>query len=249
MTRKVNFVIAGFQKAGTTALYRFLCEHPAVYMPERKEQHFFDGISRRDVGNFALYEDSFRPEPWHTAIGEATPSYAFFPDAIVRLHRYNPEMKIILILREPVARAWSQYQMDRQRGYLKNPFFVEVLLEALRMLRNTHYPELYRSLLARGLYHEQVLRVIQTFGEDCLLCLTQDRLRQDHDAVMAEVFAFIGVDTTFKVQPAEIIPVKRDTAYRPLPKWQDYLLRRFFASNVRRTEQLTGLNLKDWFYS
>src|SRR5256885_16741616 len=120
----VNFVIGGTQKGGTSALDSFLRQHPEICMPEtRKELHYFDrekNFAKRP--DHKKYHANFRPSPGQRVIGEATPIYMYWNAAPSRIHAYNPEMKWILTLRNPVERAFSAWNMERNRGADPLPF-------------------------------------------------------------------------------------------------------------------------------
>ncbi len=118
---RVDFVIGGTQKGGTSALDSFLQQHPEICMPEtRKELHFFD--READDTDYKKYHANFKPKPQHRAIGEASPIYMYWETAPYRIWRYNPQMKWILALRNPVERAFSAWNMETKRGKEKLPF-------------------------------------------------------------------------------------------------------------------------------
>ncbi len=114
---QVSFVIGGTQKGGTSALDSFLRQHPQICMPEtRKELHFFDreeNFKRKPA--YKKYHGNFRPNSEHRAIGEATPIYMYWNAAPQRIAAYNPEMKWIITLRDPVDRAYSAWNMETKR--------------------------------------------------------------------------------------------------------------------------------------
>lgn len=109
---RVSFLIAGVQKGGTTALFRYLEALGPVAMAPVKETHFFDDEKSVDwaAPDYAAYHAQFpafdgRPR------GEATPIYIYWPHSLARIARYNPAMKLILLFRDPVERAWSQWNL------------------------------------------------------------------------------------------------------------------------------------------
>ena len=105
MTRRAEFLIAGMQKAGTTALHHFLSKHPEVFMPTRKELHFFDDEAIDwQAAPYSDYNDYFAAAPDWQTVGEATPIYTFWPTAMQRIACYNPGMRLIVLLRHPVGR-------------------------------------------------------------------------------------------------------------------------------------------------
>ena len=118
---RVDFVIGGTQKGGTSALDSFLRQHPEICMPAtRKELHFFD----REAENtdYNAYHANFDPKPAHRVIGEASPIYMYWKTAPSRIWNYNPKMKWIVALRNPVERAFSAWNMETKRGKEKLSF-------------------------------------------------------------------------------------------------------------------------------
>jgi len=121
---KVAFVIAGTQKGGTTALASYLYEHPEIGMPTVKEVHFFDTeehFASPDV-DYAGYDAYFKPGVRGRVLGDATPIYMYWEPAPQRMRRYNPAMKLIMLLRNPVTRAYSHWNMERERQRDRLPF-------------------------------------------------------------------------------------------------------------------------------
>ncbi len=115
---KVGFLICGTQKGGTTALDAYLREHPEVCMANAKEVHFFNDGPRFSGGDpdYSPYHAYFSPEPAHKVIGEATPIYMYWETAPRRIWEYNPNMKLIVLLRNPIARAFSHWNMETRRS-------------------------------------------------------------------------------------------------------------------------------------
>src|SRR5256886_13492270 len=112
---RVDFVIGGTQKGGTSALDSFLRQHPQICMPEtKKELHFFD--REEDDRDYKKYHANFKPNPQQRVTGEASPIYMYWETAPYRIWKYNPKMKWILALRNPVERAFSAWNMGTKRG-------------------------------------------------------------------------------------------------------------------------------------
>lgn len=130
---KPTFLIIGAQKAGTTSLFKYLVSHPKIVTPKQKELHFFEQDNAYQSG-IDFYHSFF---PLRSEVGpgqitcEATP-YMHTPIAVERIHAYNPDLKLIVMLRNPVDRAFSQYQM-----YLRwqRENYVDKRLAAKNLLR------------------------------------------------------------------------------------------------------------------
>ena len=112
----IDFVIIGAQKSGTTALAHFLDQHSGIAISQPKETHVFD-TQDFDSGTINTRYAPFFEEAIHGQLkGEATPIYLFLPDVLKALSAYNQNLKIIVLLRDPVDRAISHYEMARARG-------------------------------------------------------------------------------------------------------------------------------------
>ena len=114
---KVGFLIAGTQKGGTSALDAYLREHPDICMANQKEVHFFDNeaIFNGDNSDYAVYHAAFSLKTSQQLLGESTPIYMYWHAAPKRIWQYNPDMKFLIMLRNPIDRAYSHWNMERGR--------------------------------------------------------------------------------------------------------------------------------------
>ncbi len=108
-----DFLIIGAQKAGSTSVYNQLRQHPQVFLPDKKEIGYF---SRKFHYGLDYYQEYFAPAKEGQIKGEATPDYLHFPNMAERIHETLPNVKIIAILREPIARAYSAFCMQLRKG-------------------------------------------------------------------------------------------------------------------------------------
>ncbi|MCX7848245.1 MAG: sulfotransferase domain-containing protein [bacterium] len=244
ITPRVNFLIAGTQKGGTTALAHFLAQHPHVFISRQKELHFFDRDKyfRARTPNYTWYHQHFQGCDGYRAVGEATPIYMFWPAAAPRIHAYNPAMKLILLLRNPIERAYSDYIMERRRGFELLPFRWAIRVEPLRRrwlpsLLARHY--LYTS---RGFYSQQIQHLLHYFPREQMLILKTEELREDHYGTLQRVCAFLGVDP-FPAIKQEIV-FSNEYAPMSLDDWQ--LLQRIFAQEIDTLEALLGWDCSSW---
>src|SRR5918992_1601997 len=128
-----NFFIVGAQKAATTSLYHYLKNIPGVYMSKVKEPSYFaPNYVRPDPGRFLRdkkeYLRLFKNARGYIAVGEASPSYLWDPDAPKLIHQTVPHARIIMILRDPIERAYSRYLMKKKyRGGMKSSFYDEII--------------------------------------------------------------------------------------------------------------------------
>lgn len=194
---KPAFLIIGAQKAGTTSLYGWLRHHPGVTMTQTKELHFFDREFHR--GTEWYFEQFSGPCP-----GEATPYYLFHPLAPKRAAEAIPDAKLIVLLRDPVSRAWSHYHHVRRQGNEPLSFLDAIEVEKLRMrgevgkiLEDPRYFSLNHqkfSYLTRGLYADQILRWLRYFPREQLLAIETSALHRDPQGSLNRVSAFLEIE-------------------------------------------------------
>ena len=169
---KPNFFIVGAAKSGTTTLYDYLKDHPEVFMPKddlhKEPSHFSNLITWYKNPNkyFPLFDDAKPQQRW---IGEASTAYLSDPSAAGNIHKYDPNARIIIILRNPADRAYSMYCWMVQEGYEYVSSFEKALAAEERRARkkipNFWEPQYYYNYLyfRAGLYYEQVKRYMELF--------------------------------------------------------------------------------------
>src|SRR5438094_6067974 len=242
----VNFVIGGTQKGGTSALDSFLRQHPEICLPEtKKELHYFDrekNFEKRP--NYKQYHAYFRPKPRHRVMGEATPSYMYWTATPYRIWRYNPEMKWILVLRNPVERAFSGWNMETKRGTEHLSFKEAVEQEAVRCRKALPLQHRVFSYVDRGFYAHQVRRLFNIFGEDNLLVLLNEELRNDHKKTLRRVFEFLGVDSSFV--PPEASVFEQEYSNKIDNQVRSRLIDTF-QFDIKELERMLGRDLSGWY--
>lgn len=203
-----DFLVLGAQKCGTTSFYEFLCGHPQVVPAAEKELHFFD---RDWHTGLDAYRECFRDEP-DTITGEATPYYLFHPEVPGRVAKIAPEACFLVLLRDPIDRAYSHHQMQRRFGREQLNFEAAVEAEPQRLAASPANHPRY-SYLARGRYAEQLERWFDRFGRERFLILETAALRERADECAARVAGFLGIDPF----PAEAVwPSRGRSRYAPL---------------------------------
>jgi hypothetical protein len=183
------------------------------------------------------------------AVGEVTPRYLLHPRAPERVSSFDPALKLVAILRDPVDRAYSQYQMRVRQG--DEPLTFEDALEReevdyadelQRMQTDPTYTwprERRRSYVARGRYAEQLERWLRFFSSEQLLVLTSEELWSEPVAVLERLGAFLGVPPW----PDGTYPRPSSVRYEPMPAEVRERLARTFEPHNRRLEQLLGREL------
>src|SRR5690348_277983 len=197
-----NFFIVGTPKAGTTSLYHYLDEHPDIFMSPIKETNYFSYEEIKSQGLFyneehintlAQYEQQFKDAKNESAIGEASVSYLYYASVPSKIKEFNPDARIIIVLRNPVDRGFSHYLMDKRLG------FVNLSYEDIVWERNIHPKSqlYYQQYIGLGQYYEQVKRYLTIFGEKQVKILLYEDIIRDIEKVVKELFMFLNVNCDF----------------------------------------------------
>ncbi len=194
-----NFFVVGAAKAGTTSLYAYLKQHPQVFLPKVKEPHFFSQVCPAPemrhlyaaINDRAAYLSLFRKARGYRAIGDASPSYLWHPQAADRIRRSVSEAKIVITLRDPVERAHSHYLADVREGVHELSFYDALRQDMARPKKGWAVSLLYVEL---GQYAAQVRRYLEVFGPQQVKVLLFNDLTRDSTGVLTELARFLDVD-------------------------------------------------------
>ena len=246
-----DFIVIGAQKAGTGSLYYYLSEHPDIHPPLLKEIHYFDGGLDPDRDSFALGEAWYRahfPHPSRLGAGdrvfEASPLYLFNPLAPERMASRLPEVKLIVLLRDPAARAISQYFMSVRRGFERLPLMEALLAEDERLapvLAAQDYKSpvfIHNSYKRRGCYAEQLERFLGHFHREQLLILDSGAFFTQPRKTVEEVFDFVGVDSSFRPENLKPRNVARNRS--PIDEEVVEYLQEYFREPNQALYELLG---------
>jgi len=206
----INLFIVGAAKSGTTSLYEYLSHHPSVFFPLVKEPNYY---SRAESHNSSAYNKPKAGESYHNkiitdesvyfelyekatgfqVIGDASPSYLWDELSASRIHKDYPEAKILIILRNPVDRAYSHYLMDLASGVQRDRDFMSALaFDNAKEERQWGRAHLYQDL---GLYSAQVSRYMRLFGRSNVKVIMYEEFIDDTQRNIKNIFDFIGVDS------------------------------------------------------
>lgn len=239
---RVAFIVAGVQKGGTTALFDHLGEASELSLSREKEAHFFDDETRDWTRpDYADYHAAFAPFDGRLR-GEATPIYLYWPNSLERIAAYNPAMKLIVMLRDPVQRAWSHWKMEYARGVESQPFAWCVREGRLRLFDAEPWG-FHRefSYVERGFYGEQMARLLEFFPREQVLALRSDDLRAEPAATVARVRGFLGLGPG-RPATAREVHVGRDMDYgSELTPVDVAHLRGVYARDAEWLADLTGI--------
>jgi len=239
----VNFVIGGTQKGGTSALDSFLRQHPQVCMPEtKKELHFFDRAE--EDRNYKKYHANFQRNPEHRVLGEASPIYMYWNTAPYRIWSYNPQMKWILVLRNPVERAFSAWNMEVSRGAEQLSFKDAIEHGAERCREALPLQHRVYSYIDRGFYASQVRRLFDIFGKANCLVLLNEELRAEHGKTLRRVFEFLEVDSSATPPTANVFEHEYDDKIDQ--ELRSRLIDTFYF-DIKELERMLQRDLSAWY--
>lgn len=256
LARHPNFFIVGAAKSGTTSLWMYLKKHPNIYMPptlETKEPAFFCNIyGYRD---FDAYLGLFADAKEEKVVGEASTAYLTSPESAAWIREVYPEAKIIIILRNPIERAYSLYNWMIREGYEWIAPFEKALIAEKDRLADQHFkyhnPEYYYNYLYvdSGLYAAQIERYLKTFPREQLHVILFEALKTNPVATTQRVYDFLGVDSSFipqtKVHNKAQIPLSVPAQYFIKQRLLRYLykIRIPAAARIHRAAFATNLFL------
>jgi len=210
-----NFFVVGAGKSGTTSLYYYLEQHPDIFIPRMKELNFFSSEEMKAqriyyrpvyiIDRLDDYLELFNKVKSEYAIGDISPSYLFRASAANNIFNFNDKAKIVIILRNPVERAFSDYLMDLGARHFEYAF-EDIVYRRVNNLMEC----IYFQIIERGLYFEQVKRYLDLFGKDNVRIFLFDELKADTPQVLLSIFEFLGVDPSVEINTRmKINPFKR----------------------------------------
>jgi len=194
---KVGFFIVGAPKAGTTSLFHYLNTHPEIKMSSAKEPNYFSdkelfdqglyyGTSRIDT--LQKYNSLFSGRKKEKLMGESSVSYLYYSEVPKRIKVYNTDSKIIVMLRNPVDRAFSHYLMDYRLGLTSESFESEF---------NIKIGLKFQQYFLLGNYSSQVKRYIDVFGRENIHFIWYSDFKKNTSLELEKVFDFLSLNTNY----------------------------------------------------
>lgn len=251
-----NYAIVGVQKGGTSTLAVTLNQHRLVCQPPTKEAHFFD---EEDYDwSSPDYERDYtapRRSPVHRMVGDATPTYLYWPHALERMRAYDPAMPLVAVFRDPLERLFSHWVMLRSRN-LAWPDWPGFLTEwphtslpdevppasEVRTMRWRHM-----TGLARGFYGEQLARGFRLFDREQWLLLEMRSMLTDFPAAVNATTDHLGLPRFERVPPLKNWHAGADLIPGTPPTAADLSgLAELYSADLAVFEQLSGLDTSAW---
>ncbi len=250
---RLDFIIAGVQKGGTSALHYHLDQHPNItfahpeeaHMIDHPRRHFFDDEKRYAAGNvsYDVLHEGIRLKPKSLITGSCTPIYTYWKPAMERIRDYHPAIKLIVLLRNPIDRAFSQWNMnwDREREPLE--FLEAVAAEMKEKKEFAGAQSRRRSYVDRGYYSEQIERVFRFFPREQVHVVKFEEFRKRTPEVVNGVFQFLGVKPLAKIKNREQNLIHYE---RKITAEERQYLYSFYEADIARLEQLLKWDCSDW---
>ena len=247
MSKRLSFLVCGAQKSGTTALAAYLRLHPGIHLPETKELHFFDDESQAwpEPDLNALHRH-FKTADADQLWGEATPISLYWDQAAERIWRYNSAMRLIVILRNPIERAYSHWAMEHRRGNDPLSFSLALDHEEVRCREALPFQHRVFSYVDRGFYSSQLRRLWRFFGRQQVLVFRQEELRHNPQTCLDKICQHLSIPPSSTITPLELH--NGDYNHEMDPACRE-CLRRIFWQEIGQLEHLLDWDCSDWLRS
>ncbi|MFT6810632.1 MAG: hypothetical protein ACJA01_003877 [Saprospiraceae bacterium] len=242
---KTNFLVVGTQRGGTATLNGCLTQHPQVCVATDTELAFFDQDEAfaRGTPNYNGYHKQFAIHSDHVAIGECASNYMYWQDCVPRIYRYNSEVKIIALIRNPIDRAYSHWQTEYANGNENSDFVDAINLEGYRLRtmgkRGQHKTFSY---IDRGLYSYQIEHLLQYFDPHQLLFIKSEDFKDNTSVMLYRIFDFLNVPYIEVEEAAQNVG---NYSKSMDPSVRNELIE-IFRRDIYRVEELLGWNCNDW---
>ncbi len=249
---RLDFIIAGTQKGGTSALHYHLDQHPNITMAHSEEAHMIDHPRRHffdDEERFAgevsyeILHEGIRLKRQSLIVGSCTPIYTYWKPAMERIRNYHSGIKLIVLLRNPIDRAFSHWNMYRERKQESLGFLEAIAEEKNRIREALPFQPRRTSYLDRGFYCEQIERVFRFFPREQVRVIKFEEFREKTPEVVNETFAFLGVKPLTKVKNRE---QNRIPYERKITSEERKYLYGLYQEDIARLEKLLNWDCSDW---
>jgi hypothetical protein len=239
----IDFLGIGAQKCGTSLLYEQLKEVEEIYLPKTKELHFFDKHENY-VKGLPWYLSFFRDAKPDQLKGEITPAYLYFQEVPCRIRQSFQEksnnLKFIVILRNPIDRAYSHYWMEYKRNNESLKFEYAIIKELI--YKKKHLQHHVLSYLDRGFYSEQILHWFKFFKRVQFKFIIFEEFITEQNRILNEILEFLGIDKKYTF----INKLVFKNHYPPMDEKLRKFLQEIYAEEINALENLLNINLDIW---
>jgi len=258
-----NFLVIGAGKGGTTALHRYLNQHPQIFMSEPKELSFFpfeerppdfrgpnddEDFARQRVTSLDDYRACFAGAAGYPARGESSPVYLYYPESAARIRRHIPEAKLIAVLRQPAAAAYSRFLMLRRNGVERLSFVEALAAEDRRVAEGWAHRWHY---IRRGFYAKQLRPYFDLFPREQIRVYLYDEFVGNPVGFVQDIFRFLNVDDSFvpdmsvRHNESKVPRSRAVQTYLLEPRRAKELIKRFVPATLSRRvgDRLRRMNL------
>jgi hypothetical protein len=246
--RKLDFVIAGAQKGGTCTLDAIFRKHPQIQMARRKETHFFDDEKHHWEAPDYDKLDAYFPRLDDRLRGEATPVTLYWRPAIRRLHQYNPDIKLILLLRNPVERAFSHWRMEYSTGRDSMPFSAAIREGRNRVQSQAEVEGLHRyfSYVERGLYGQQLTYLLDYFPRQQIHWEIAEEFFADQAATLQRLATYLAIRPFRALAAVHKYSGRAFAAPSTLSGDDVQYLSELFREDIAAVEAFLGRSIPEW---
>jgi len=240
--RILDFIIAGTMKGGTTAGITNFSKHPDISMVEN-EIHYFD---KKEVYQKGLnwYKSHF--DYSKKMVGDKAPDVMYQTSCLELLQLVNPQVKIILFLRNPIDRAYSHWKMTRDHFRNNHSFEYGVNDEINNRWgeNRLYHVSFWTHFVQRGLYYEQILEILKYFPRDNLHIVISEKIRNNMDEEHQKIFEFLGLNEYHDTFEEVFVSQKKDTIDKKSSIYKK--LKKIYSKDVKNLEKLIGYKTGWW---
>ena len=245
-----TFILCGVMRSGTTSFFNYLSQHPQIIPPIYKEIFFFDKFFQKSMRWYkAHFPLKWRAENRDFISGEATPYYIFHPLAMKRIQSIYPDIKLFILLRDPVDRAFSHYNLSIKNGH-ENREFIESIENEIQVIERENqkiletpgyysYVHQRHSYLSRGLYYDQLVNVYDLFDKNQVKVLIAEEMYEDPESVFFDALNFLELPLI----ELEEYQVYNKTTYTGRDIEIENKLIDFYSESNTKLEKLLGMTL------
>lgn len=245
-----DFIIIGAQKAGTSSLFYYLEQHPSIGRTLKKEIHFFNKYYFRDLKWYKAFFET--KKNGKKIFGEATPDYLFHPNAAERVKKHFPNVKLIVMLRDPIERTISNYYMELNRKRETALTFKEALEQEEIRIQNINeecfndpkyfnFNRYYFSYKGRSKYYDQIEKWLQYFPKSQFIFIKSEDFFEKPKLILDKVHSFLKIPSFL---PSNLKPKNVGSYHYKTDEQTINQLNKIFYKEYNQLSDLIGINFK-----